>query len=186
MYLDHVVGKCSGILVALTHAKHSLPKTSLKPLVSALVMSAVRYCLSIYGTCTKTELHRIQKIIHFGARVVSGKKKFEHISGVLKDLKWLTASQLAQYHRVQMVSKVLASELPQALNDIITDADRQHGHDHQIRQNNRLRLPAIRTETGRRQLAYSGVQMYNDVCQGRRDHDSFRKALYRFVRREPD
>ena len=83
-HVDHVVAKCSGSLVALTHARHSLPRASLKPIVTALVMSIIRYCVSIYGTCSKTELQRIQKIINFGARVISGKKKFDPISEVLK------------------------------------------------------------------------------------------------------
>ena len=71
-HVDHVVAKCSGSLMALVHAKHSLPKSSIKPIVTALVISIVRYCVSIYGTCSKTELHRIQKIINFSARVISG------------------------------------------------------------------------------------------------------------------
>ena len=52
-FSDHVksvVSKCSGALIALIHAKHSLPKASIKPIVNALVISSVRYCLSIYGT----------------------------------------------------------------------------------------------------------------------------------------
>ena len=112
-HVDHVVAKCSGSLLALMHAKHTLPKASIKTIVTALVMSIIRYCVSIYGTCTKAELHRIQKVINFGARVISGKKKFDHISDVLKDLGWLSSSQLAEHHRAQMVRRVLSSELPE-------------------------------------------------------------------------
>ena len=73
-HVDHVIAKCNGNLIALVHAKHSLPETSVKSIVNALAMSVVRYCMPIYGTCTKTEIYRIQKIINFSARVVSGKK----------------------------------------------------------------------------------------------------------------
>ena len=147
-HVDNVVAKCSGSLVALTHARHSLPRASLKPIVTALVMSIIRYCVSIYGTCSKTELQRIQKIINFGARVISGKKKFDHISEVLKSLNWLSSSQLAQYHRAQLVRRVVSLELPETLYSIIVATD--YRHKHQTRHNNQLRLPAIRTETGRR------------------------------------
>ena len=182
-HVDHVVAKCSGGLMALTHAKHCLPEATIKPIVTALVISIVRYCVAIYGTCTKTELHRIQKIINFSARVISGKKKFDHISAVLKKLNWLSASQLAQYHRAHLIRKVISSELPETLHAIVTAAD--YKHEHQTRHNNQLRLPAIRTETGRRQLAYSGVKLYNDVCEGRRDRESFQTSLYRSLRTEP-
>ena len=182
-HVNHVVSKCSGSLVALTHAKHSLPRTSLKPIVTALVMSIIRYCISIYGTCSKKELHRIQKMINFGARVISGKKKFDHIAEVLKDLNWLSSTQLAQYHRAQIVRKVLTIEMPETLYSTITAASQTHHH--QTRYGNQVRLPAIHTETGRRQLAYSGVKLYNDVCRNKRARESFKMALYRSIRAEP-
>ena len=69
-HVDQVVAKCNSNLMALVHAKHSLPKTFVEPIVNALVMSVVRYCMFIYGTCTKTEIHKIQKIINFSARVI--------------------------------------------------------------------------------------------------------------------
>ena len=139
--------------------------------------------MSIYGTCTKTEIHRIQKIIHFSARVISGRKKFDHISEVLQKLNWLSASQLAQYHRAQMVRKVISLQLPETLHEIITAAD--YKHEHQTRHNHQLRLPAIRTETGKRQLAYSGVKLFNEACRNRRDREGFGAALNRSLQNEP-
>ena len=37
---------------------------------------------------------RLQKLLNFGARVISGRRKYDHISDVLKDLEWLTAANL--------------------------------------------------------------------------------------------
>ena len=74
-HIDQMVAKCSGILIGLTHAKHVLPKTVLCTIVQSLVTSIVRYCISLYGTCNSTQLHRVQKLINFGARVISGRNK---------------------------------------------------------------------------------------------------------------
>ena len=60
-HVDHVVAKCNGNLMALVHAKYSLPKTSVKPIVNALVMSIVRYCMAIYGTCTRPKFTEFRK-----------------------------------------------------------------------------------------------------------------------------
>jgi len=79
-HVDKVVAKCTGLLLALNHAKHVLPPTTVVPIIQALVFSTIRYCISIYGTCSKTQLHRIQKIINFSARVVSGRRKHSRIS----------------------------------------------------------------------------------------------------------
>ena len=58
----------------LMHAKHSLQKAYINLIVNALVSSSVRYCLSIYGTCTQKELHRIQRLLNFAARVITEEK----------------------------------------------------------------------------------------------------------------
>ena len=183
-HIDHVVGKCSGRLIALMHAKHSLPKSSIKPIVNALIISSVRYCISIYGTSTKTEENRIQKIINFAARVISGRKKYERISDVIKELNWLSASQLVQYHRTCLVHKVISTGLPETLNACISA--NAHHHEHETRQSDQLRLPSIKTDFGRRQLAYSGVQLHNKVSQKMRGEGrTFKAALMKTIRSEP-
>ena len=47
-HVDNVTRKCTGILIALSHTRSVLPRGTLKCIVEALVMSSVRYCLSIY------------------------------------------------------------------------------------------------------------------------------------------
>ena len=40
---------CFGMLTGLAHLRHYLPETVLSTIVSALVLSHVRYCLTVYG-----------------------------------------------------------------------------------------------------------------------------------------
>ena len=101
--------------VALIHARHVIPSSTLATLVQALVISAIRYCLSVYGTCNIGQVKRIQKIINFGARVVSGKRRFDHVSSVVRRLGWLSAEQLIEYHTVCMVRNVLVTGQPEAM-----------------------------------------------------------------------
>ena len=42
----HVVSKCTGSLLALSHARHVLPPNSLKPIVISLAVSVVRYYIA--------------------------------------------------------------------------------------------------------------------------------------------
>ena len=122
-----------------------------------------------------------RKIINFSARVISGKKKFDHISAVLKKLNWLSASQLAQYHRAHLIRKVISSELPETLHAIAPAA--VYKHEHQTRHNNQLRLPAIRTETGRRQL-HTVASNCTTMC-ARVGVIPFQTSLYRSLRCVP-
>ena len=86
-HVNSVVSRCTGALIALNHARHVIPRSTLPNIVQALTISIVRYCISIYGSCSETQLDRIQKVINFGARVVSGKRRSDHISDVVLDLK---------------------------------------------------------------------------------------------------
>ena len=102
-HVDQVTAKCTGTLVGLMHAKHVLPKAVLVTIVQALVTSIVRYCISSYGTCNTTQLHRVQKLLNFGARIISGRRKHDHISDVFRELNWLDARSLVTYHRLCLV-----------------------------------------------------------------------------------
>ena len=76
-HIDSVIKRCNGILIGLLYARHVLPRELL--LVSALALSHLRYCCTIYGNSSSaTSMKRLQKVINFGARVVSGRRKFEH------------------------------------------------------------------------------------------------------------
>ena len=99
-HINQLVAKCTGVLISLSHTRHVLPSFTVAHVVNALVVSSIRYCISIYGTCGKTQLHRVQKLLNFCARVISGRRKYDHISAVLRQLNWLRAEQLVSYHQL--------------------------------------------------------------------------------------
>ena len=160
-HVDAMTRKCTGVLMALNHSRHAIPSTTLATLVQALVISMLRYCISVYGSCGETQLRRVQKTINFCARVVSGRRRRDHISDVVQRLGWMTARQLVEYHTVSAVTKVVVNGLPEGVYNTI-GAPAASSHTHDTRYANRLSVPRIRTEAGRRRLCYRGVVMYND------------------------
>ena len=158
-HIDQLVAKCTGILIALLHAKHSMPRDILAHIVNALVMSSIRYCISVYGTHGKVQTERVQKLINFCARVVSGKRKYEHISDELKRLNWLSASQLTEYHRLTMIHRALTTGHPPGIAEQLTVAS----HDHNTRTRDHLLRPKARINPGKRRLCFSGSAAYNGL-----------------------
>ena len=56
---DHVATlarKCFGALIGLSHVRHHLPGDTIVTIVNALVLSHIRYCLPVYGNCSKRNL----------------------------------------------------------------------------------------------------------------------------------
>ena len=150
-------------------------------LVSALVMSHIRYCLSVYGNGTITNLNRIQKIIHFAARVISGRRKFDHISDVLRELGLLSAPALVNYHTLTLVHGVLRHAEPEELARLFCRCGdlRQR----RTRQDDALQTPRCRTTYGQRQFAFRAAKLYNDLPREltERSLPLFRRALQRHL-----
>lgn len=168
-HVDRVVARCTGQLVALNQTRHVLPPSTIVSIVQALVMSSLRYCISIYGTCTKTQIHRIQKLINFCARVVSGRRRYDHISDVIGELGWLRADELVAYHRMLTVYRAVHCGVPEQLAITIGPTADQR-HEHYTRAAQRITLPRIRTEAGRRRICYSAVDAYNGLQHPLTDH----------------
>ena len=114
-HIDNVTRKCTGILIALTHARHVIPRVTLKRIVEALVLSVLRYCLSVHGSCGMTQLRRTQKLVNFCVRVVTSKRRYDHVSQSLEQLQWLTAEQLVRYHTVCAAERIIVSGQPESI-----------------------------------------------------------------------
>ena len=146
-HINSVQQKCTGLLMALTHVRHVVPAHLMPKLVQSLVLSVVRYCLCIYGSCNVTQSRKIQKIINFCARVVSGRRKFDHISDTIDRLGWLNANHLIQYHTACSLHKTLRTGTP-AYIAVTIGPPRGAVHSHATRRSAELSLPRIRTESG--------------------------------------
>ena len=67
-HVDVTTRKCTGILISLNHARHVIPKNAIRPIIEGLVISILRYGLSVYGTCGQVQLNRV----HSGVSTLSG------------------------------------------------------------------------------------------------------------------
>ena len=98
---------------------------------------------------------RLKKLLNFGARIISGRRKYDHIIDVLKDLEWLTAKNLHQYHSLTLLKRILSSGQPETLYDSLVTRGNVHGRI--TGQADRLDRPMIHTESELRRFLYSAV-----------------------------
>ena len=172
-HIDYVVRRCTGMLLALSHTKHGLPPEVLPRLIDGLVMSAIRYCVSVYGATSGQLTRRVQGCMNFCARVLSGKRKFDHISGTLRSLGWLSAGQLHQYCTVMALRRLTDSSEPEALTELFMRNGEVHTRT--TRSSSLFHLPRIRNEYGRRRFAYRAAALVNALpCHVREGHGSRR------------
>ena len=122
-------------------------------------------------------MQRLQKVINFGLRAVSGRKKYDHISDVREELGWLTARQLYEVQSLNLLHKIRRTGEPQAFasqlsaNSVLRSRSTRHYSD--------LALPRVRTNAGKRRLLYSTVQRYNQLPLNMRESSvsTFKRTL---------
>ena len=151
--------RCFGTLVGLSHAKHMLPKDGMPRLIDALVTSHVRYCIQVYGNCNAEMLNSIQKVFNFAARILSNRRKYDHISDVISDLEWLNSRQFIAYFDLCMLYKIISANCPLFLAS-------RFRFNHQAltrvtRQSNHLSLERPKNNHGKRTFAYRSGHLFN-------------------------
>ena len=77
-------GKAYDMNVLLTIFKTELSK--LITIINSLVFSRLLYCSSVWTNTTKKNIELLQTMQNFAARIVSGTRKFDYVTPILKQL----------------------------------------------------------------------------------------------------
>ena len=156
-----ITRRCMGILSGLSHARNNLPNCVISTLVTALVISQLRYCISVYGNTSKKNLERIQKVLNFGARVIFGRRKCDHVSDLWARLGWLRPQQLTDLSTINISHKIIKSGQPEKLagNFKLNHEQRERN----TRQDHLYVVPRCRTEAGKRRFSVRGPNLYNSL-----------------------
>lgn len=163
-HVASVVRRCNMILIGLARLRHKLPKCTKQLLVQALVFPHIRYCLTVWGSCSVSLKTRIQKVINFGVRIVSGLARRDHVSTALNELGWSTVDEMLLERDVAIVRHLLSD----SCDAPIITAQLLHRSDVSQRQtravtSGQLQLPRVRTEFARRSFMYRAVAAWNSV-----------------------
>ena len=65
--------------------------------VSALVLSKLFYCSTVWSNTTATNIKKLQAVQNFMSRIITKTKKFEHITPALREIKWLPVNEHLHY-----------------------------------------------------------------------------------------
>ena len=73
--------------------KHLFDRSTLITIINLLVFSNLLYCSSMWASTTKKNIARLQKVQNFAALIVTGARKYDHITLILKELHWLPVAK---------------------------------------------------------------------------------------------
>ena len=177
-HVSDVVRKSVGLLIGLRHLSRYLPRRVLLTIVQGLIISRVRYCITVYGNGSVTNDTRLLRVINFAVRVVTGLRKFDHVSRARVDLGLQTPRQLCDVQTVVVAHRALAVGEPESLAQLFQTYADSRGGERVTRQDNDLRPPTMRTAAGQRSFAYRAATMLNAMPADVKElnHTAFKRA----------
>ena len=114
-HVSNVVRECVGLLIGLRHLRRFLPQRAMLTIVQGLVVSRVRYCLSVYGNDSAANDARLIKVVNFATRVAAGLRKFDHVSRVREELGLRTRHQMCDSQTAIVAHRVRGLGEPEDL-----------------------------------------------------------------------
>lgn len=121
--LDHQI---SGVvkssffhLQQLARVKPMLPRDLFERVIHAFVTTRLDYCNALYSGINQTVLSRLQLVQNAAARLLTGTRKYDHISPVLSSLHWLPVHFRVDFKILLFTYKCLNGLAPSYLSDLI-------------------------------------------------------------------
>ena len=174
-HVTQVVRKCNKILFSLYRFRHYFTYDALKILVQAYVFPHILYCLCVWGGAAKGQMHKIQKIINFSARIVAGIKKNEHITRTLNSLGWPRIEALVARRDVTEVYKLLRTEgAPPNVRDLLVPRSAVSTRETRGSGGGDLHLRRCRLTSSQRAFSYRGAVAWNALSHSVRDAPTLR------------
>ena len=93
-HIMNTVSSCFASLCKINRINHLFDSKSSENVIHTLVFSRLFYCSPVWSSTSKKNVSKLQHVQNFAARVVTGLRKFEHITPVLRDLNWLPVSSM--------------------------------------------------------------------------------------------
>ena len=111
-HVTQVTSKCTGSLCQINRVKYLFDRRTLITIINSLVFSKLLYCSSVWANTTKKNIQLLQTVQNFAARIVSGTRKFDHVTPILKQLQWLPITKQLAVRDATMVFKCLRTFAP--------------------------------------------------------------------------
>ena len=120
---SHVSQICKNInyhLYSIGKIRKFLDKPTTEKLVAGAITSRMDYCNSLLYGLQNTQLKHLQCCQNNAARIISLRRKFDHITPVLRDLHWLPVSKRIDFKIMTLTYRALNGDAPSYLAELLS------------------------------------------------------------------
>ena len=180
VHITKTASSCMNQLVQISRIKHLLDKKTLLLLINSFVFSKLFYCSSVWGNTSKRNLHKLQLVQNFAARVVLGLRKFDHISQGRRSLRWLDVTEKVLFNDLVLAFKCVNGLAPDYLGKYFVK--RSAVHNKNTRGCNNFVVPQCTLSMGQRAFYFQGPREWNglaDNIKNTKEIGSFKRTLFK-------
>ena len=115
-------------LAQINRAKHAFNPNLLVIIINMLVFSKLFYCSTVWSNTSDRNIRKLQHVQNFAARIISGTRKFDHITPALLDLRWLPVRQQLYLRDAVFGFKCMTGCATDYLRSKLVTRDQASGH----------------------------------------------------------
>jgi len=167
----HVTALCRSGFFQLRQLRpfvRSLTTEAAKTLVQAFISCRLDYCNSLLYGVTDNVMRRVQSLQNAAARLITGARRRDHITPVLRQLHWLPVRRRVEFKLACLVRQALCGQMPTYLADdirLVSEGNRQS-----LRSSfdNMCAVPRTHNSFGDRSFGAAGPRIWNNLPRGLR------------------
>ena len=128
------------------------------------MFSHILYCLPVWASASGTQLKRIQKLLHFAARVVTGARRADRMSPVLRTLGWLNIEDVISERDCVRVFRALRDpDAPSAMRRLFSRRRDTASRDTRLARSEQLDLPRVELTATQHTFSYRAATSWNSL-----------------------
>ena len=156
-HINKIVSHCYKLLKDIGRIRNVLSKKHTEMLVHSVISSRLDYCNSLFFNINKSNMYKLQKVQNAAARLISGKRKRDNISSVIKDLHWLRIESRVIFKMLLFVYKCIRGLCTANL----TQKLKYKKYNCRLGDYLMLETRKVKTKYGRRTFEYAGCRLWN-------------------------
>ena len=163
-HISYMKGKIARGIGCLRKSRPFVDEKTLKTLYNAMIYPHFTYCIEVWGNNYSKYLEPLMKLQHWAIHVITGTRKYDHVTPLFNRLKLMTLEKIYPYYVLLLMYKFHKNKLPCPISDMFIRNNAVH--DKNLRSRNDLHVPPLfHYILTNRCVRVTGVKLYNKLSK---------------------
>ena len=161
--------------------KHFVDEQTLRFVYHCLIYSHLQYCISSWGTASKSTLAPLFILQKRSIRLLTGSGYREHTNPLFYRAKCLKLKDIYSLETAKLMYKIHNNVLSFANSDKFNLIKNCYTYKTRLSHKNNFFLPRTRTRLGQKSLSFAGIKIWNEIPSSMKEVSSDSKKLLKLI-----